>query len=900
MNRLYRLLFFILVLCLYPGKDPLYGQIPSSYWNYGSLGIENTSSHIGLSVPAKIDQSANAELIKKDSAIVSSLATEQLYNDQCTNRKIEIALSETRHKKIILPLVDKTFSHPEASVQNMVQDRRKIIDYHYTIFPKATEKVYDSTAYLCSSFSDQSTVPQEYEAVTLSIPTHTAFAFSPTRNKVIVLLHGITPFPNHDPDARIATHFHPRYYWGSALLSNLLGMHQADNFTYLHPRKNPNGTLSMVNGTSFPASKWDFVFDKKQYQSLNQTIDEIAFPDLAPVLVDLPNGPFAQRARGAKQPFTAAMITFREGHLHLVEQTEQAILQIYHTYQAIFGALDEKDQPQIYLLGHSFGGIVARAILSNPENRDPVSGKQLSAPLREKATFIRDRTVWLSTLSTPHEGSPTPRFANELHSDFQALKNELGSLKPPKQYLPVGVSGNLSVDQHVRKKIESAQNVISAAQAAISAYRPVFDDLMQIHKHNTSFIPPHTSKRSDGSLIPVYTMAGRSPGHYFFDRQRHLLASDEIDVLGLMTNRAGMEASVLLLTDLLISRLRYGRLTGSTEPCRPWGMVSQSGRIPEGDRRTAPRLCSALSGTKIGTLRNGYGLSASATGDVLATTILGAGYYGSLSSSGYASGHNSPDNEYDSDGFVSFPSSHGIGIKGTHWFGIYGDRYGTLLPWELDNHGSLMFNPATGRWIRDYLLQFAGPYLTQQGSTRISLYDPQNTRPPSEANVLKNKVKVEILEIKALEELDPEDEELRKAEALFIGLGQKKPTLTGADFRLRVDISGISCVKRFKDNQSHVREAAVFSEMVFGTMIPIRIALDDIDTEPPNAEDREDLLDPCTITPAENREDLFLYYDISRKQIFGDVAQFKTGQKISIVPHPNAPNRVQITLRISH
>jgi triacylglycerol esterase/lipase EstA (alpha/beta hydrolase family) len=101
-------------------------------------------------------------------------------------------------------------------------------------------------------------------------------------------------------------------------------------------------------------------------------------------------------------PQHAAMITFRDGSRSLQDQSEAALNQLYETYNRAFSGTS--NQPQLVLVTHSAGGVVSRAILSNPWA--PGGAWGFDSAKCERADYITDRVVFLVALATPHTGSP--------------------------------------------------------------------------------------------------------------------------------------------------------------------------------------------------------------------------------------------------------------------------------------------------------------------------------------------------------------------------------------------------------------------------------------------------------------------------------------------------------------
>lgn len=181
------------------------------------------------------------------------------------------------------------------------------------------------------------------------------------------------------------------------------------------------------------------------------------------------------------------MLTYRPSHLSLMEQTSEAIKQIYDRYTETFGP---GQQPQIILVCHSMGGLVARTICCNPPGQiasgEPGKARELESAIRQKADYIRSRTLCIVTLSSPHLGSAIPDYMLEADRRFNA-------------------SGTLC-------------SVPLVSMFFSGAHRAGMWDLRTSYwnQMNAGPLRLQNTKRPDGSAIPIHMFGGRSPAGGFF------------------------------------------------------------------------------------------------------------------------------------------------------------------------------------------------------------------------------------------------------------------------------------------------------------------------------------------------------------------------------------------------
>jgi hypothetical protein len=312
--------------------------------------------------------------------------------------------------------------------------------------------------------------------------------FNPMRPKLIILLHGATNTPNNPSSPKdqngnpiIGTIKHPRYYWGFNFVNSLLG-HSGYLYTFSNVRLNISNWPEGAYSTPLP----------RVYR-----LPTVAVPPE-------PRIKYTRVRKGPRQPTReymqyikhhyistssarrdlSLMLTHRDGSRSLSEQADKALEQIFEYYNIVFGGTNE---PQIILVAHSMGGLVSRYILSNPYKSRSKNWI--------RANFIRNRTICLLTMATPHEGSP-------LADKLQQIANLVES-KPPwvmNVMRPIGLE-------------ELGYNPRKLVIQVFGAEDPSIQDLkiQRLLQLNRSLMAPVKAARNDGTLIPIYAISGRDP-----------------------------------------------------------------------------------------------------------------------------------------------------------------------------------------------------------------------------------------------------------------------------------------------------------------------------------------------------------------------------------------------------
>jgi triacylglycerol esterase/lipase EstA (alpha/beta hydrolase family) len=676
------------------------------------------------------------------------------------------------------------------------------------------------------------------------------FQISPTKPRLVVLLHGVTSKVSEAPDEKIGRSGHARHYWGFEFIKGLQGESNHPSMNVLTPTLINTFRARTTVATDWKATTTDTgAFDYAP----------ICFPsNLGPITPAMAQSQSALRTYINLQtnaPNTMVMINTRDGSKHLMPQVAETLEEVFASYKVAFGSLPEARQPQIYLVGHSFGGIIARAILANPTAGD-LWGNKLTANQRAMADYIRKRVVLVMTLASPHEGTHIGDPASDV-ADFistygpSAIKNTIAWLSQ--------LSNNKVSKEEVT---EFTKESIQTALDAIAGKRDCLQDLHRMMEYNNTILKPNVERRRPNGtlsdLVPIYTAAGRNPGGKIYDQDRGIFILqgvgetynpiDQVDIVSLAKRgrREAKEAMLLNIIGGVMHLYGYGR-----EGKRPWGTAEAA----IGDRFRSP-----WAGVGPATAR---GLPAawfpdSRLSDLVDYWVDGNPYtqYGS-------------DGEWDNDGFLGWDSANAYHLTGQNFYRLYDDTfYGGNLPWDIDNHGNIMFSAANGAWIHNELIREAGP-LVRVGARR-SVWGPTDMpQTPSKA------IRVEVLEMK-----DPH---------AFLD------TASGADFKLTVRINGQTEIETLEEGDIITDIAPFQHDGIPNTVIPIQISAIDVDSP-----DHDDI---CVLSPLHGHSTLYLFYDTRTNKIMGDV-QADGGDIIVTKPIWNGafgsvPHRVDTKIRIT-
>ncbi|MBW6456068.1 MAG: hypothetical protein K0A98_09270 [Trueperaceae bacterium] len=296
-------------------------------------------------------------------------------------------------------------------------------------------------------------------------PDGESFPFDPDRPTLVVLLHGMTP--SLELDDTVGTHAYARRYWGFHFVTQLLGGQP--------PR--------LEDAEPFDGATW---------LSEAPADDDPRHGLLLPAAADIDR---------------AVFVVTRDGSRGLGEQVTATAAQVeagVERFRRVLAAADQDAsegdrEPQLVLIAHSFGGLVGRYLLTNP----PIDGGPFGTDeaTRARVDTIRDRTLYLVTLATPHEGSAAADRAVLLAAVDALLRDELG--RP---------------DAFTRRWLTP---LLDAGATLLRLEDPVTEHLRTdvwaaLNDPDGGLLAAHRARRNDGSPVPVYALAARSPGGQFF------------------------------------------------------------------------------------------------------------------------------------------------------------------------------------------------------------------------------------------------------------------------------------------------------------------------------------------------------------------------------------------------
>ena len=278
--------------------------------------------------------------------------------------------------------------------------------------------------------------------------------FTSGRPKLIVLVHGATDGPENMP--LIGKLQHARYYWGFRFVCGLMGGGGNELFTLsnyiLNAGNWKEGSYTTPVSSNLP----------------NYAVEEIIGNHLL------------SNTRDFSQSNIKVLLTHRDGSKSLEDQADAALNQIFELYNNIYR---NQNEPQIILLAHSMGGLVSRYILSDPY--------RIGTRNSFRANFIRNRTLCLITLATPHEGSPLAAIAQGLG---QLMLNQ----QPP--YIR-----DLLLPQR-ESPLKPLVEYLGLNRPSLVALR-----VDRATSNNQTIMAPFRAQRADQSLIPIYVLSGRDP-----------------------------------------------------------------------------------------------------------------------------------------------------------------------------------------------------------------------------------------------------------------------------------------------------------------------------------------------------------------------------------------------------
>jgi hypothetical protein len=195
-----------------------------------------------------------------------------------------------------------------------------------------------------------------------------------------------------------------------------------------------------------------------------------------------------------------------------------------------------------------------------------------------------------------------------------------------------------------------------------------------------------------------------------------------------------------------------------------------------------------------------------------------------------------------------------------------------MLPWDDDNHGSIMFNEANGAWIHNEIIREAGPYIITNSLRRSVWNSTDVPQTPS------NGIKVEVLELSdAKNDLD---------------------TFTQADFTLKMRVGATEATTLLPNNMGVVKPPFLKPFILnnfAGTIIPIKITVIERD----NADIVPSPDDICVVSPEPGHTSMYFYFDTRTNRILGDISGV-AGEIIETNPvWWGVSNRVKTKIRVT-
>jgi hypothetical protein len=233
-------------------------------------------------------------------------------------------------------------------------------------------------------------------------------------------------------------------------------------------------------------------------------------------------------------PKVAAFVTWRDATRGLVFSGRRVTRQIYAALR--WYEVTYKVTPGVILLAQSFGGLASRFMLSNPDPAmlDATTNRENVKLCKEdlaKMDYVRDRTLYLLTLATPHEGSYLAEWGPPVKNALQAALTELRNGTANSDLVKVirDVNAIYALINPTSPQLVPVDSLIGSTDGMIaqlnSAAALVDMQLARMVTQNTTTISPDRARRTAFSpilnaqktLIPIYATLSRSPGSDIFD-----------------------------------------------------------------------------------------------------------------------------------------------------------------------------------------------------------------------------------------------------------------------------------------------------------------------------------------------------------------------------------------------
>lgn len=301
------------------------------------------------------------------------------------------------------------------------------------------------------------------------------------RPTLVILVHGRTARPGDeqtpvDPLARPGTLGYSRFYFDFPFVSAVLGN---------------SGDLFTKGGIPLQQLNW------KSGAVSDANLDNCyAFADRPP-------------ARGLFRGNAVGLVR-HDGSVGIGIQARSVLSRIDELYQDFRSYCGV--EPQLVIIAHSKGGLVSRYILSVPTGS--VGGVDLTPAEETTARQLRDKTKFLITLGTPHNGSPIADNATAIREGVETIQGPLDTLWGIIR--TAATIGGIHLQQSSPLQISTVLRDLAGSPDDLGHLTSSFCRDM-----NVGPLHPSRMARSDGTLIPVYAYGSRSPGDAFYATPNH-------------------------------------------------------------------------------------------------------------------------------------------------------------------------------------------------------------------------------------------------------------------------------------------------------------------------------------------------------------------------------------------
>lgn len=371
--------------------------------------------------------------------------------------------------------------------------------------------------------------------IRVSIPNLTTTTLTPvfptqqsvnaTSPVLYILVHGMS----HPVDSELSlvdTPFYSRGEWSVDFLRGLLGASPGANNPLFSFRQHFSDAEYRDAGESFPATLAEA-----------DIATNAALPANFVTLTELDNRPPGLNTLARPAPPVSAFVTYRDAPGGLTQSGQRIGNQAYLALR--WYELRFRRTPRLVFVTQSFGGLATRFVLSTPTPaelaaaRVPFDGVTLTAEDTRRMAYVRDRTVSLVTLGTPHQGSFLADLGVPLQTSVQdmlrGLRNQASSSPAARFGQQLRVAANI-LPQLEDLALTSQQMQQLAEDALNELSRRVNGRALRDLQHsflasvNQGPLHPRRARRAtsplvnaSNELIPIYAAGSRSPGGRAFD-----------------------------------------------------------------------------------------------------------------------------------------------------------------------------------------------------------------------------------------------------------------------------------------------------------------------------------------------------------------------------------------------